>query len=586
MSESISNRRLLLRRARPEWPSAVTVVRYVVPVVLTGLVVGFFGTHGLNMMDGGLILAESHRLLQGEIPHADFITPRPAGSAFVHLIDFALPLPLLLASRLVTVAEFVAYGTLFGLLTFRCGWRQLGVPHVIAIAAATLVNMHTFPLIPFYTIDGLVLVGAGFVLIDRAIASDSVMPATAGALALGAVVTVKQSFWFAPILGVVWVLLASRRGGRIRRALPRMILVASMPAIAYVCFVAAGGGLSEMRAQLTNASPVWGETLVDPFRVEGWPFFVLRLAAISALYLAILGSSALRKSKGELPIEHRVIDVTLRLTLTYLILSLALAEDLGYNRNWSERLFWCAFAVIALRSIVRRQLDVAGAVVVSTAWMVALSWGAPTPGLLGGTVALYVIYRTWQDARLPVSLRSQSFVLAGVAAALFFVAHVFATVRLDSEYGVPVASMTYELGSIATTLRGVRADPANASYLKDVVNCRDQYPARSVGVIPEGALAYPTLGLTNPFPIDWFWHDDYRGAGRERLLEATEELARRGDYLVLFQTQPLGRPDLARPGTIAPFYSDPALADEIRARLVGPEFQCGQFVAVYRPAAG
>ena len=62
--------------------------------ILLYAVLGVISTEGFNPSDDGVILAQSYRLLQGQIPHLDFISIRPVGSAVLHSLHFISPLPL------------------------------------------------------------------------------------------------------------------------------------------------------------------------------------------------------------------------------------------------------------------------------------------------------------------------------------------------------------------------------------------------------------------------------------------------------------------------------------------------------------
>ncbi|MBN1406002.1 MAG: hypothetical protein JW946_05730, partial [Candidatus Omnitrophica bacterium] len=44
-----------------------------------------FSYMGFNLTDDGVLLAGCRRILEGEIPHRDFISIRPAGSYILHL---------------------------------------------------------------------------------------------------------------------------------------------------------------------------------------------------------------------------------------------------------------------------------------------------------------------------------------------------------------------------------------------------------------------------------------------------------------------------------------------------------------------
>ena len=73
---------------------------------------------GFNILDEALLPAYSSRILHGQAPQLDFISPRPLGSALLHIPDLAIPLPLYLASRLVGITEVVVFLILLAWLVF------------------------------------------------------------------------------------------------------------------------------------------------------------------------------------------------------------------------------------------------------------------------------------------------------------------------------------------------------------------------------------------------------------------------------------------------------------------------------------
>lgn len=65
---------------------------------------------GFNATDEGWMLAGSRRLLDGEVPHRDFISLRPAGSSLLHVPEVAFGGDhVILLSRL---AAWIQYGVI------------------------------------------------------------------------------------------------------------------------------------------------------------------------------------------------------------------------------------------------------------------------------------------------------------------------------------------------------------------------------------------------------------------------------------------------------------------------------------------
>src|SRR5689334_22289340 len=86
------------------------------PVALIAAVYAVVGRLGFYPSDEGLVQAYAWRILHGEVPHRDFISPLPLGSALIHLADFAVPGPLFEVSRVIALSEYVAYSMVFAWL--------------------------------------------------------------------------------------------------------------------------------------------------------------------------------------------------------------------------------------------------------------------------------------------------------------------------------------------------------------------------------------------------------------------------------------------------------------------------------------
>lgn len=528
---------------------------------------------GANTMDGGLILAQSYRILHGQVPHLDFLTPRPAGSAYLHLLDFALPLPLVLSSRLVAICEFTAYSLLFSLVVYRRRLTELGPTEVAGVVCAALVSIQTFLLIPFYTIDGLVLLGAGWLLLLRAPRLESAA-LRCGFLCIGVAAATKQSFWFAPFLALAGVAWAFRAAGRPRlvREGARLLACALAPGALYALWVVANGGLHDMLSQLFGAQTVTGKELFDAFTAE--PGVTLSLLVVLGIVLVAI---ELRGRLAAVPFAGPILRSGATVVVGWAALRRGFADG-----QWSRQLFWAAVLVVCVRAARDRRLDPPGALLIVTAWMVSLSWGAPTPALIAGPLALYVLDAVWRgsETEWPAAVPRIALSAAAAAVAVAVVGNAFWSARISGrETGQHVA-----LGSIAPALRGIHAGPASATLFRDARDCSRRYPARFTAVIGEGALLSPVLGFRSPFPIDWFWKDDYRGH-EQWILDRTSAFDARGRYLVLFQTAPQGSEQTAVPGRIGAFFSDPAMAQSIAERLHGTRHACGSLVAVYRPSA-
>ena len=219
--------------------------------------------------------------------------------------------------------------------------------------------------------------------------------------------------------------------------------------------------------------------------------------------------------------------------------------------------------------------------------MASLSWGYDSPTLLGGTIALLTLELLARDVLLS-PVRLQPLLAAATAVVLVSGTGLWLSARhaADPYRDRPLEELTAGLGAAAPALRGIRTTPSTHRYVQQIADCVERHPATSVAVLPDNAFAYPALGLRNPFPIDWPIPLELVADSRERLDAAADELAARGDYLVLFQTVTDaqladGAPVPDHISLDAPIVDPSGIAEGLRARLSGEPITCGSFVGVW-----
>jgi hypothetical protein len=552
----------------------------------------------INLVDGGFILGQSHRVLLGEIPHADFISPRPAGTPILHTVDLLFPGPDFAFSRLIAIIQVVTYSTMLALF-FQGGTRltRVGVPGAAAIAASVVVNFHVFPAMVWHTIDGLFFSAIGFVLLERGLRERRHRFAVAGCLALGAAPLMKQSFALSPILGLIRLVasLAFERPPGWTRRLIASVVALALPGLAYVALVTVAGGFSNMREEISAAAPVYGKPLIDIFRTQEKTHLVEAMLLGGGLFAIAAAASRLPSRSRREP--ARWVALAARIGLTVLVLRLVLHNGFFFETPWSFKLFWLAVVVTVLNSLALRRPDFAGIVVCALGWMVTLSYGLAHPAFVGGSLAFYVLARGWDGARLPEVLASPraqaALALLSVAAAAVVIGS-FWDKRSDDVFlpRRPTSFLTAPLGGISGHLRGLKTDVSTAAYLSWVRRCVERYPAHWTAVVPEDAISGPAFGLHSPLPMDWLWPSEYPGNTRRRIVAAAVRTGKEGNYLMLFQgvtiaqlsavpPQPL--PAVPKGAEPQPFPFDQALGAEIVAALHGRRVACGPFVGIYEP---
>jgi hypothetical protein len=566
---------------------------------LAGFLVLRVGRFGFNPSDQGFVLALSWRVLNGEIPHVDIVSPRPLGSAYLHLLEFVLPGPLFLASGFVTDVGIIVATIACAALITRVSPLRWGPLRTLLVAAAAVVNLHTFPMMAWHTIDGILLTSVGWWLMDSGLRSRSAGRRRTGLFLLGFAVMVKQSFLFAPLAGVLLLLFhpaedwrANLRSGRWwRRTVVDLVWLGGFP-ILYVGLVTAAGGLVPMVEQLTGGAGAWGNGLYEfwfagDFVVGDVRRHILMVAAFVVLAAA---SWLVRGWLGGAAVWVRLVPLAGAAVVTVYALA---QTHLSFPGSWATKLLWLLIAVIVLDAVVHRHLPWRPLLIVLLGYMISLSWGYSYPGLLAGTLVLTTL-ELLARAAPENNLSGRGWLVP--QALVGVVALGSACLGLVSEHDrapvidLPRAQLTAGLGAATPEMRGIRTNPSTALYVEQIGDCLRRYPAGQVAVLPDSPFAYPAFGIENPFPVDWPLEPELVADAPQRMLDTVTRLNQDGDYLVLFATQstwPLrnGQPVPASVRVDAPHVSVSfmGLEDRIRDGLTGQRVSCGSFVGVWAP---
>ncbi|MDT7800354.1 MAG: hypothetical protein QOI78_3787 [Actinomycetota bacterium] len=560
--------------------------------VLSAAVVARVGRFGFNPTDQGFVLGQSWRILHGEIPHVDLGSPRPLGSAYLHVVDFLVPAPLMVASSFVMMVQLtVATIALAALLTGTSPLRW-GPGRIALVAAAVLVNLNTYPVMAWHTVDGVFLVAVGSWSLDAGLRSGSRGQRWFGLFCLGFAPIVKQSFVFAVPIALLILLLHSGTGPRTAQWWRRRVadvLWLGAAGLAYFGLVTAFGGLGEAIAQLTGGQQTWGETLYQfwsadfgGFRAD--PRFAIVVAGVGCVLLAAL---------RPLGTGFRWLRLAAAAGVVAVLVFVLAAGKFAHAGSWPLAVLWIFLAAAVTDAVVRRRFPWQQLLVALLGWMSSLSWGYQLPSLVAGTMVLGTLdLLAVSLPGLTETARDRAVRVAGVLAAV--AALVLASVQLLSAHDKapyadrPQGELTRDLGTVAAPMRGIRTNPSVYTYVTQIRDCLASHPAANVAVLPDNPFVYPVFHLHNPFPMDWPLPQELVGSTRQQMLDTAHRLDRDGDYLVLFQTIPVEVltaagpvPQNVTPDTpiFARFWVEPA----VRAALTGQQVTCGSFTGVWAP---
>lgn len=566
-----------------------------IPLLATVIVAGY-GRFGFTPTDQGFVLAQSWRLLLGEVPQVDFLGPRPFGSAFLHLVDFAVPAPLMVASAFVMMVQ-LGIITL-ALAAFLTGTSPLtwGPLRLGLVAAATVVNLNTFPTMAWHTVDGLFAVAVGWWLTDRGLRTHSAWRRWLGLFCLGFAVVVKQSF--APIvpIGLLILFLHSGQGRKDARWWGRTVVdvlwLGAAPLL-YFGWITAAGGLSSAIDQLTGATATWGATVFDFWGGES---AMRPRIQVLAVLLAVLVLAVLYVARERLGAPGRWLRVLVAAGVVVMLVRVLANGGLAYAGDWPLVLLWIFVAATALDAVVRRRFPWQHLLVALLGWMICLSWGHQVPSLIAGTLVLAtldLLVLVLSDLPLPSGAQFRYYAtisgaaLAAVAIGLVFVQ--LSAARDRESYGdLARPQLTADLGAVTPELAGIRTNPSVFTYVQQIRDCMGKFPASKIAFLPDNAFVYPVFRVRDPFPMDWPLPAEQTGDATARMVDAARKLEAEGDYLVLFQTVHAetlyaGGPVPAQVSPDATTVTESTVEPAIRKVLTGRKVSCGSFAGVWAP---
>ena len=445
---------------------------------------------GFAATDEGFVLAQARRVLEGQVPHRDFITVRPALSALLHLPEVWLGGDrIFLLARFIVWVELSVIAVAWVLLAERLVGRRSSFPSRIGMATiGVALSMHAFPLIAWHTIDALALASVGLWLSarrDRA--------AVVGYLLLGAAALCKQNFVVLGPLGLIAF-------GQFRNV--RHLAAFALPACCYGLWVTAAGGAADMIEQLTALGG-----FVDAGIKRPWasPELFHGLAAGALLAAGVAagrgGHRQLRSVLGAVGVGIVVVWAAYQLS----------SSPRDYAGTWAFFVSALAAGAFLIASVTPKHSGSRPALVLglaaATSWVVSLSAGYNSPALGGGpaVIALFVVLSTpWRDGALADGgggLVTAVRLAAAALVMLFFLEARQAYVYRDA----PPDQLRFALDDAIAGTAGIQTGADMQEVARDLRGIVDGLGGRPYALVPELPQWWVGAEQTNPLLLDWHY---------------------------------------------------------------------------------
>jgi hypothetical protein len=446
-----------------------------------------FSWRGFAPVDDGFTLAYSRRILEGQVPHRDFIIIRPFLSPLLHT-----PFVLFGGEYTYWVSRFFVW---FQFACISWAWvciadRAFGNPFdnatkLLVALASFAASVHYFVLTAWHTVDGLFLASIGvWMLLTRQHKGTRIF----GYLLVAAAYLCKQSFLFVAPLTVL--LLGDWRE-------KKYWLAITLPAVGYCAYLLVTGSLREATLQMASQT---GFLSTGVLSYLNYGTLLGVLMGYCSTFLLNTGSVPMLRVE-RLP---RYIGAALLTAMPAFFIAVGLYR--GSLGIISFGIFGMVVGAVLYRVSIGtvRDGDRAPVVLIALllAWSASLSVGYNFPALLLGplfTILAAFVY-SMRGSLDPRFLRA-TLVIAGIAILVGFgVARPHYIYREQSS-----SELTMSLDGVLPGGRLIYTNPNTYDFLVDLNDATDEVSSRdrTYAIVPDVPGYWVQSRQTNPLPVDW-----------------------------------------------------------------------------------
>jgi hypothetical protein len=470
------------RLPREGWP-----FRLLLFLVLAGAAHLLLSRLGFNPTDDGFILAQSRRILEGQVPHRDFISIRPVGSALLHTLDLLGGDRTFLLSRLVYWLQAATICWCWLEIALAKSSLRAG-PFVLAPLAVLsfMLTTHAFPPLAWHTVDAVWLTSLGLL----ACQVTSGRRRLVGYALVGAAVLCKQNFL--PMLP-----LAVLAQGDARR--PSAWLAVAAPAALYVAALATLGAFADLRQQMFAYRELAGSGVRRYLAAPGWPAgLVTGLVAGGAMALGRAGARSGAKAVAP--------------WLGFVLLVAAIgsagwtldAEHFLYVDHMSFAVLGClcGFLLASVRHPRNAPLVPVAALLAVLGWCSGISFGYQTPAHVAGPIAILLV--VGGAGGLVDASRTRLVIAALLGAAVLGVAGHWWSARRDHIYNEATAPLlTHRLDGVLAGANGIVTNANTFAVLSDLRDLVARLKGRRYAIVVDVPGWWARSPQANPLPADW-----------------------------------------------------------------------------------
>jgi hypothetical protein len=478
-----------LRKIFSQIPTVSIMFLILVPIVGHLL----FSSLGFNPTDDGFTLAYSRRIIEGQIPHRDFIIIRPFLSPLLHVPfvlwggDYTY-----LLSRFFVWFQFACMAWAWVFIIEKGLRLSFSNLEKISTALITLaVSAHTFPTMAWHTIDSLFFTSIGLVLCVNEKQPGKII----GYFLIGLAYLCKQNFIFIAPFSIIIL-------GDWRKI--KYWLALLMPGILYVTFLLLTGALPDAILQLTSQS----DLLTYGFYIYIQPklLLIVLIGYFSARF--IIGSAHIN-----FPLRNSIKEWFGLLTLSVLLL-IVISLVFISGRYILALSFWVFSLVVGVVVcfLLEKGEKTGGfikvaLILLTMAWSASITIGWPYPDLASGPLVALLLAFTLPLIRRKLEQLKLGYIFP--VTLMFFSSMVLLSFRIARMQHVfrdlPATKQTEKLDLVLPGGKGIKTNQNTYSFLSDLgeaIKVSKNF-GNTYTIIPDCAGWWAKSPQANPLPIDW-----------------------------------------------------------------------------------
>ena len=530
--------------------------------IIIGLIFYFtdyISNEGFNPSDDGVVLAQSYRIINGEIPHKDFISIRPVFSGLLHTINFASPLPLIISGRIFVLLQFFIFSFLWAYFLLKNFLTQKSRSKYAIIFSLTgisvfVLNVNTYHLYPWTTIDGVFfsIIGFSFLikLFSTKISSSKKDYYISAALFLFSISALcKQNFIFLAAFIFIFIIYFYIKEKR-SKVLPIVMITGGLPFAIYLIMLVSTDSFQYFIQQMTGRTELFETGILRYIK----SFLKVRLLPLNFIVLILFFFAFLDRIKPNFISKYNLIayfsgkkksfwQITI---LLYFLMTIYTAFRIFLSDDYlsiTHEAFWILLILFVMVIYIKALSKTQAAIIIFTillSWVTSISLGANFPGYVFGiliSMNFILINSINNKLQLFVFSLSQKKVLPyyfAVLVSLLFVISILGQRNINYRE-LPASNLTKNLGELFPEFGHIKTNPATFNYYSDFKKLYEANPKMKghFVLLPNNAAIYPLLKSKNPFPLDWMQKDEYVGAEDQLLEKLVNILENEKVYILL-----------------------------------------------------